>query len=308
VQNRTNLKISRASICSRAAPSGSSRPFARRPGPAARIVRRTGCGDARRRPVGSRGTAAGPRIPRTGQQSTIVGVTPCRTAVFFGSERSPGSQPAVTAHQIENLPDMRNLLQAERFILPRPPASSIQNFRDLAITVMTRQPVDFSGRFRLRLSNPRDRQWHGESQETTIPGGECRSLGTSEKSWGNAREAWAGTLSKFAPRRISGAAAGGRGRRYPAATTPRRPGQPGPVASAAIFIAFGERNAIVTTGRCVRGRAESPGRLEAARGDGSVENPGKPSWVAKRQRKAGTSNPGESRRPSSGCGPVPGPW
>jgi hypothetical protein len=84
-------------------------------------------------------------------------------AHLFSSEQSPGSQPAVAALQIESLPDMRNLLQVERFILPSPPSSPIQNFRDLAITVMIQQPVDFGDHFRLRLSNLRDRQWLGES-------------------------------------------------------------------------------------------------------------------------------------------------
>jgi len=58
---------------------------------------------------------------------------------------------------------MRNLLQVERFSLPGPPSSPIQNFRDLAITVRIQQPVDFGDHFRLRLSNLRDRQWLGES-------------------------------------------------------------------------------------------------------------------------------------------------
>jgi hypothetical protein len=69
-------------------------------------------------------------------------------AHLFRSEQSSGSQPAVAAPQIESLPDMRNLLQVERFILPSPPSSPIQNFRDLAITVMIQQPVDFGDHFR----------------------------------------------------------------------------------------------------------------------------------------------------------------
>jgi len=84
-------------------------------------------------------------------------------AHLFSSEQSPGSQPAVAALQIESLPDMRNLLQVERFILPSPPSSPIQNVRDLAIAVMIQQPVDFGDHFRLGLSNLRHRQWLGES-------------------------------------------------------------------------------------------------------------------------------------------------
>jgi hypothetical protein len=55
---------------------------------------------------------------------------------LFGGEQALGSQPAVAALQMEGLPDMRNLFQVEGFILPSPPALSIQNFHDLAIAVM----------------------------------------------------------------------------------------------------------------------------------------------------------------------------
>jgi len=58
---------------------------------------------------------------------------------------------------------MRNLFQVERFTLPGPPSLAIQNFCDLAITVMFQQPVDLGDHFRLRLSNLRDWQWLGES-------------------------------------------------------------------------------------------------------------------------------------------------
>ncbi len=55
---------------------------------------------------------------------------------LFGGEETLGSQAAVAALQMEGLSDMRNLFQVEGFILPSPPALSIQNFCDLAITVM----------------------------------------------------------------------------------------------------------------------------------------------------------------------------
>jgi transposase len=47
-------------------------------------------------------------------------------AHLFGSKQPLGSQPAIAAHQVESLSDMRNLLlQAERFTLPSLPSSSI---------------------------------------------------------------------------------------------------------------------------------------------------------------------------------------
>jgi hypothetical protein len=54
---------------------------------------------------------------------------------------------------------MRNLLQVEGFILPGPPPLSVQNFGDLAITVVFQQLVDLGDHFRLRFANLRDRQW-----------------------------------------------------------------------------------------------------------------------------------------------------
>lgn len=64
---------------------------------------------------------------------------------------------------MESLPDMRNLLQGERFTLPSPPSLPIQNFRNPTITVIVQQPVDLGDHFRLRLPNLRDRQWLGQS-------------------------------------------------------------------------------------------------------------------------------------------------
>ena len=46
-------------------------------------------------------------------------------AHLFGSKQPLGSQPAIAAHQVESLSDMRNLLQVERFTLPGLPSSSI---------------------------------------------------------------------------------------------------------------------------------------------------------------------------------------
>jgi transposase len=84
-------------------------------------------------------------------------------AHFFGCEQSPGSQPAVTALQMEGLPNVRNLLQVEGFTLPSPAALAIENFSHLAITVMIQQPVDLGDHVRLGLANLRDRQRFGES-------------------------------------------------------------------------------------------------------------------------------------------------
>jgi hypothetical protein len=64
---------------------------------------------------------------------------------------------------MERLPDMCNLLQVERLILPRPSSLFIQNFCDFAITVTIQQCVDLGDHFRLRFSNLRDWQWLGES-------------------------------------------------------------------------------------------------------------------------------------------------
>jgi hypothetical protein len=63
---------------------------------------------------------------------------------------------------MEGLPDMRNLFQVERLILPSPSSSLIQNLCDLAITVMIQQSVDLGDYLLLRLANLRDRQRLGE--------------------------------------------------------------------------------------------------------------------------------------------------
>ena len=46
-------------------------------------------------------------------------------AHLFGSKQPLGSQPAIAAHQVESLSDMRNLLQVKQFTLPGLPSSSI---------------------------------------------------------------------------------------------------------------------------------------------------------------------------------------
>jgi len=85
-------------------------------------------------------------------------------AHLFGGEQPPGSQPAIATLQIEGLADMGNLLQVERLILPSPPSVSIENFCDLAITVILEQRVDFGNHLWLGLSNLRDRQGLFESK------------------------------------------------------------------------------------------------------------------------------------------------
>jgi transposase len=85
-------------------------------------------------------------------------------AHLFGREQPLGAQSAIATLQIEGLPDMRDLFQVERLILPGSPSLSIQNFCDLAITVMLQQRVDLGDHLRLRLSNLRDRQGLGESE------------------------------------------------------------------------------------------------------------------------------------------------
>jgi hypothetical protein len=52
---------------------------------------------------------------------------------------------------------MGNLLEIERFVLPSPPALSIQNLGDLAITTMIQQAVDLRDDLRLCLPNLSDR-------------------------------------------------------------------------------------------------------------------------------------------------------
>jgi hypothetical protein len=59
---------------------------------------------------------------------------------------------------------MGNLLEIERFVLPSPPALSIQNLGDLAITTMIQQAVDLRDDLRLCLPNLSDRQWLDESE------------------------------------------------------------------------------------------------------------------------------------------------
>jgi hypothetical protein len=60
---------------------------------------------------------------------------------------------------------MRNLFQVERFILPSPPSSLIQNRCDLAVTVMIQQSVDLGDHVRFRLPNLSD--WQGLCQRET---------------------------------------------------------------------------------------------------------------------------------------------
>src|SRR5438046_3045577 len=70
---------------------------------------------------------------------------------LFGGEQAFGSEPAVAAFQIEGLPDMSNLLEVERCILPVSSALSVQNLCNLAITVLVQEPVDLGDDFRLCL-------------------------------------------------------------------------------------------------------------------------------------------------------------
>src|SRR5580693_9966582 len=83
---------------------------------------------------------------------------------LFGGEQAPGSQSVTAALQMEGLPDMRNLVCVERLILPSPLSLSIQDFCDLAITVMVQQRVDPGDHLRLCFSNLRDRQELGDSE------------------------------------------------------------------------------------------------------------------------------------------------
>src|SRR5437660_6493284 len=70
---------------------------------------------------------------------------------------------------MEGLPDMRNLLQVERLILPSPPSSLIQNLCDLAVTVMIQQSVDLGDYLRFRLPDLSDwqRLRQGETASST---------------------------------------------------------------------------------------------------------------------------------------------
>ena len=88
-------------------------------------------------------------------------------AHLLGSEQAPGSQTVVTALQVERLPDMRNLLQVERLVLPSSPSLPIQNFRDLTITVAMQERVDFGDHFRFCLPNLSDGQWLGQPESSS---------------------------------------------------------------------------------------------------------------------------------------------
>ena len=46
---------------------------------------------------------------------------------------------------------MCNRLQAERFVLPSPPSSPVQNLRDFAVTVVIQQSIDLGNHLRLRF-------------------------------------------------------------------------------------------------------------------------------------------------------------
>src|SRR4051812_23768615 len=59
---------------------------------------------------------------------------------------------------MEGLPDMRNLFQVERLILPSPLSSLIKNLCDLAVAVMIQQSVDLGDHLRFRLSDLSDWQ------------------------------------------------------------------------------------------------------------------------------------------------------
>jgi transposase len=88
-------------------------------------------------------------------------------AHLFGGEQPLGPQSAVATLQIEGLPDMGNLFQAEWFVLPGPPALSIQDFRDFPITVIIEQSVDLGDDVRLCLANLGDRQRSGQCKTSS---------------------------------------------------------------------------------------------------------------------------------------------
>jgi transposase len=108
----------------------------------------------------SQSALSGPKVDCRGGHSVP------RAHLFCG-EQALGAQTAVAALQIEGLPDMRNLLQVERFILPRPPTLSVQNFCDLAIAVLFQQCVDLSHHLRLCFPNLSDRQWLGQGKASS---------------------------------------------------------------------------------------------------------------------------------------------
>lgn len=78
-------------------------------------------------------------------------------AHLFGREQASGSQPTVAALQTKRLPDMSDLLEIERLVLPSPPTVSIQNLRHLSVAVMIQQGVNLGDDFLLRLPNMGDR-------------------------------------------------------------------------------------------------------------------------------------------------------
>lgn len=94
---------------------------------------------------------SGPKIDCSGGHAVAY-------AHLFGCEQSLGPQSVVATLQIKGLPNMGNLLKAEWFVLPGPPALSIQNFRDLPVTVIVEQSVDLGDDVRLCLANLGDRQ------------------------------------------------------------------------------------------------------------------------------------------------------
>src|SRR5881628_1597976 len=63
---------------------------------------------------------------------------------------------------------MSNLFEAERFVLPGPSTSTIQDLSDLAIAVLIEQAVDLGNDLRLCLPNLSDGQWLAEGE---TPGG-----------------------------------------------------------------------------------------------------------------------------------------
>jgi hypothetical protein len=65
------------------------------------------------------------------------------------------------------LPDVRDLLEIERLVLPSSPAPLIENLCNLAIAVMIQEAVDFGDDFRLRLPNLSDRQRLGQGETSS---------------------------------------------------------------------------------------------------------------------------------------------
>src|ERR1017187_9590662 len=92
---------------------------------------------------------------------------------LFGSEETPGSQPTIAALQLKGLPDVSDLLEIERFVLPGPTALPIQDLSNLAITVMIQKAVDLSHNLGLRLSNLCDRQRLGFGETASCTAAEA---------------------------------------------------------------------------------------------------------------------------------------